>query len=81
MKPAPGIYRLSTPGAPSMDFVVNADGTAKCLLDDLVYVPADDFFAAQRIHLAVRCTGLGTFLAYVGVQPGFTVTGTCVKTA
>jgi hypothetical protein len=48
-------------------------------LDTFDYVPGQDAFVARHLTLMIECTGMGTFLAYVGTQPGFVVSGTCVK--
>ncbi len=78
MKPPPGHYRLSAPGAPSMDVFVSMVGMTSTL-DTFDWVPAQDAFVARRLTLMIECTGEGSFIAFVGVQPGFVVTGTCVK--
>ena len=79
MKPAAGVYRLSTPGAPPMNFTVNPDGSGKSTLDDWGWNQEQDWFQAARHQAFIRCEGEGSFTAYVGVQPGFVVTGTCTK--
>lgn len=78
MKPAPGHYRLSSPGAPDMDVFVSMVGMTSTL-DTFDYLPAEDVFRARRLALVIECTGEGTFFAFVGQQPGFVVAGTCIK--
>jgi len=80
MKPAAGTYRLMTAGAPSMDFQVNADGSAKSTLDTWAWDEERGWFVAQHHACVVRCTGSGTFEAFVGVAPGFGVSGICAAT-
>lgn len=80
MKPPDGTYRLSTPGAPDMDIVV-AGMTATSTLDTFDYLPGPDLLRARRLSLAIECTGMGTFLAFVGPSPGFAVSGVCTKLA
>lgn len=80
MKPPDGTYRLSSPGAPNMDFVVTGS-TAKSTLDEFDFIPAQDLFKSRHVQCAIECSGEGTFLAFVGVSPGFVVAGTCVKIA
>ena len=78
MKPAPGHYRLSAPGAPDMDVFVSMVGLTSTL-DTFDYLPEHDLFKARRLTCAIECTGMGTFLAFVGPSPGFSIAGTCVK--
>lgn len=80
MKPAPGHYRLSSPGAPDMDAYVSMVGMTTTL-DVFDWVPAQGAMVARERTLMIECTGLGTFIAFVGTQPGFVVNGTCVKLA
>lgn len=77
MIPAPGTYRLSTPGAPPMDVEVKADGTLVCALDTFDLVPSHGLYRARRLSCAIECTGTGTGFAFVGVQPGFAVVLSC----
>ena len=77
MKPADGTYRLSTPGAPSMDVVVTGN-VLKTTLDTFDYVPAQGVFVARRLSCVIECTGTGAGMAFVGVTPGFPVPLTCV---
>lgn len=77
MKPPAGWYRLSTPGAPSMDAHVLENGTTITTLDTYDYLPGSDLMKARRLSCTMECTGAGTGFAFVGVAPGFAVTLTC----
>jgi hypothetical protein len=76
MKPAPGRYRLSRQGRPSMDVEVT-DTTLVTTLDTFDYLPAFDRFRAQELSCVIQCLGTGNGRAFVGVTPGFEVAFTC----
>jgi hypothetical protein len=63
-----------------MDVFVSMVGMTSTL-DTFDWVPAQDAFVARHLTLMIECTGEGSFLAFVGVQPGFVVSGSCTKLA
>lgn len=76
MKPAPGRYRLTTPGAPPMEVQVT-DTTLVMALDTFDYNPAFDRFVARELSCVIQCLGTGNGRAFVGVTPGQQVAFTC----
>lgn len=76
MKPAPGRYRLTTPGTPPMEVQV-IDATLVMALDTFDYNAAFDRFVARELSCVIQCLGTGNGRAFVGVTPGQQVAFTC----